>query len=582
MAQKVNYTDQNPDKISSYFRQEKGPLTIVTISGLLYNGGMVAGPLFEGYLAQCLFDIISGTKTFNDMLQLALVYLGIIVAVQSLRYVKRFYVRRFANNINRCMKRILYNSLVHKSKAELAKESAGSLMTKAISDVDACAEGMRKFTTEIFDTGVVLIAYSVMLLIYDWRLALISGIFPPIAYYLAQKLRKPVTASAAAFKQANAQLSDITMDQVVNNLTYRLASQKENQQTVYEKQLDDYEAKAVRAGIWETAMPPLYLVISLAGVIPIIYFGSQNVLQTGWVSWNIAAFTTFLSCFNKLATKSSKAAKLFNSVQKAQVSWQRIKPLMVKPVSDTDLPAAPAVSLTARNVGFHYPDGPQIITDFNLKAVKGQTIGLTGPVASGKSTLGRLFLNEYPYQGDIEINGQPLNSFDTPALSTLVSYLGHDCELLNDTIENNVLMGDAGDCTLYLQMAGLLKEVEEMEDGIQTNIGPAGMRLSGGQQARLALARLLAHPKPVTILDDPFAAVDKPMELGIWNNMQGYLADHIVLLISHRLYLFPQFDQVIWLADAKPVVSTHEKLLATNREYAALYQMQTQEDQPHE
>ena len=84
-----------------------------------------------------------------------------IAAVQGVRYIKRLYVRRFANNINRRMKHILYADLVHRSRSELDREGSGAVLTKAISDVDACAEGMRKFTTEIFDTGVVLVCYGV-------------------------------------------------------------------------------------------------------------------------------------------------------------------------------------------------------------------------------------------------------------------------------------------------------------------------------------------------------------------------------------------------------------------------------------
>lgn len=105
------------------------------------------------------------------MLYLVTAYVAVIAVVQISRYIKRFYVRRFANNVNRRMKQILYRSLVLKSRASLREEGEGDIMTKAILDVDDCAEGMRKFTTEIFDTGVALAAYAGMLLWYDWRLA---------------------------------------------------------------------------------------------------------------------------------------------------------------------------------------------------------------------------------------------------------------------------------------------------------------------------------------------------------------------------------------------------------------------------
>ena len=144
----------DPQRITWYFTQEKRTLAVVTVSGLLYNAGLLAGPLFEGRLVGTLLDVLNGTQTAKYMALLALAYLATIAAVQGVRCIKRLYVRRFANDINRRMKHMLYADLVHRSKKELDREGSGAVLTKAISDVDACAEGMRKFTTEIFDTGV--------------------------------------------------------------------------------------------------------------------------------------------------------------------------------------------------------------------------------------------------------------------------------------------------------------------------------------------------------------------------------------------------------------------------------------------
>ena len=170
----MNKKKLHPDRILDYFRAEWKVLALITVSGLIYNLGLMAGPWFEGKMAGCLMRILSGAERFPAMLRPASAYVIVIGLVQLARYIKRFYVRRFANNVNRRMKRILYRTLVHKSRVELEKESAGNVITKAISDVDDCVEGMRKFTTEIFDTGVALLGYMGMLFYYDWRLALCS------------------------------------------------------------------------------------------------------------------------------------------------------------------------------------------------------------------------------------------------------------------------------------------------------------------------------------------------------------------------------------------------------------------------
>ena len=115
------------------------------------------------------------------------------------------------------------------------------------------------------------------------------------------------------------------------------------------------------------------------------------------------------------------------------------------------------------------------------------------------------------------------------------------------------------------------EEVKEMDDGIQTLVGNGGVRLSGGQGKRLALARTLCHKKPVLVLDDPFSALDKSTERQIFANLKEQSKNNIVLLISHRLYLFPQMDQIIWMEDGKTVVGTHEELLANVTEYRKLF-----------
>lgn len=560
-----------PNRILLYFKAEWVVLFIVTVSGLIYNVGLLAGPWFEGRMTGCLIDILNGKKTFSDMLVLVAFYVAAIAVVQVCRYVKRFYVRRFANNVNRRMKGILYDSLIHKTKSELEAEGAGNVMTKAILDVDDCAEGMRKFTTEIFDTGVALAAYAGMLFYYDWRLALLCMIFPPVSYVLAEKLKVVVQKTGAAYKEQSGRLSSATLDRATNAITYRVFGCEEQRKQSYEDNLLAYEKAAIKANIWNTALVPLYRVISMASVLFILYFGSKNVLGTGWKVWNVAAFTTFLSCYSKLAVKSSRAAKLFNAVHKAQVSWKRIKPLMMPMEEPKKVPEKKPQTLEIKNLSFAYPGKREIVNDVNLTAKPGQIIGVTGPVACGKSTLGKIFLCEYPYQGSIEFGGKELSQMDAIDRTGMIGYLGHDPELFNDTIENNIRMGNPMDANTFLKTVCFENEVAAMEKGIQTMVGNGGVRLSGGQGQRLALARTLAHKKPVMILDDPFSALDKTTEVEVFENVRKLASDSIVILISHRLYLFPQMDQVIWMNNGQIKVSDHETLMKTVPEYAELF-----------
>lgn len=616
-----------PDRILDYFRAEWSILAAVTVSGLIYNVGLLAGPWFEGKLAECLMQILTGERTYMTMVRLALGYVTAIGIVQLARYVKRFYVRRFANNINRRMKMTLYRALVQKSRAELEQEGAGNVMTKAISDVDDCVEGMRKFTTEIFDTGVALVCYVGMLLFYDWKLALVCMIFPPISYGIAERMKVVVQKTGAAYKEQTGKLNAATLDRITNAITYRVFGCEEERANSYETVLTDYEHAAVRANIWNTALSPLYKVISMGGVVLILSIGARNVLGMSETVWTIATFTTFLSCYTKLSEKSSKAAKLFNAVHKAQASWKRIFPYMEragkmmedektervekieKSKKTEETPKTAQVgsaedcdqldkekretgaSLWVEHLTFAYPGGENIFEDISFQAKPGQIIGVTGPVACGKSTLGKSFLCEYPYQGHIYY-GTAEKKWDVSQMtkeerSQLIAYLGHDPELQGDSVKHNVLMGEDGNVWEWLSMVRLDHEIAEMESQEETFVGNRGVRLSGGQAARLALARTLFHAvgtkkhenedikvKPILLLDDPFSALDKQTERQIFEQIRGLSENMIVILFSHRLHLFPELDQVIWMNQKHAVCGDHETLMQEIPLYAELYRAQ--------
>lgn len=387
--------------------------------------------------------------------------------------------------------------------------------------------------------------------------------------------------AGASYKKAAGALSAATLDRAENAVTYRVYGCEDTRAGLYEGALGHYEKTAVRNNVWQSALPPLYLAASEAGVLFILWFGAKNVLGTGWSSWDIAAFTTFLSCFTKLTVKSSKVAKLFNAVQKAEVSWKRIKPLMQSPEQLEPLAIPAAEEVTLENLSFAYGD-TTIFSGLTLMACPGEMIGVTGPVACGKSTFGRVFLCESLYEGSVRFGKRELSTLTPREIAATVGYLGHDPELSADTLEHNVLCGSEQEVTPYFQAVAFQEEVLAMEKQAETVIGSSGTRLSGGQAQRLALARTLAHPRPLMILDDPFSALDRKTEDTVFANLQDYAKDKVVFLISHRLYHFPQMQKVIFMEDGKTTVGTHGELMASVPAYRRLYESQTGGEQHEE
>lgn len=566
-------------ELKKYFLKERKVLLVVTITGIVYNLGMVAGPWFEGQMVQLLCDVLLGKRQASQLAIVAASYVAVIGVVQGMRYLKRLYVRKFANNVSRSMRLTLFENLLYQNlggrstqgasssdglhgacDSHSVRDDSGSVMAKIISDADQCVEGMRKFVTEIFDTGVVMIAYAAMLIYYDFRLTIIAMIFPPIAYILAEKLKKVVTENTARSRESLSRLNADTLERVSNAVTYRVYGQETNRNREYESSLDDYERKAVRANIWENIMPPLYLAISMIGAIVILWFGSKNVIGTGWRPWDVAAFTTYFACYRKLAAKASKSAKLFNSVQKAKVSWGRIKPYLQNLSTPDSLPSLEG-SLSVSDLSFAYPSAASgrkyLFNGANFSVKPGQIVALSGPVACGKTTLGKILIGEQPYEGCIKVGEQVLSA-EGDSYDWRIGYMGHQPQLFSGTIEENICMGAAGsggqlDVWDALRLVCMDEEVRNFSDGINTYIGSEGMALSGGQQARIALARTLYHKRHILVLDDPFSALDSETEAKIFKNLKEYASDCVVILITHRQELFSQMDSVLWIEDGKVV-----------------------------
>jgi ATP-binding cassette subfamily B multidrug efflux pump len=448
-------------------------------------------------------------------------------------------------------------------------------MTRALSDVDLCVEGMRKFTTEVFDTGVLMASYFAAMLYYDVRITLTGAIFIPVAMLIAEKLKTVIYKYSLAYRKESSVNAGMTYDLIENAMLYRINGLEMQTWEKYRRELNDLQDKAVKANILENSMQPVYNVIAMLGVIMVIYLGGSRVIAG---TWTVGVFSTYMIMFAALATKASKAAKLFNSVQKSQISWQRIKPYLSEYKSKTasENIEKKHTSLYIDNLNFQYPGGKEnIIENISFNAEQGEIIGITGSIASGKTTLGIALLGLQPYTGSIRIDGRELRDYTEYERSRMISFLGHDPQLLSDTIYNNITLGDDQDIQAVLQDVCFDADLAGMPEGINTLVGNSGIRLSGGQQARIALARTLLKKSKIIILDDPFAAVDMQTEENIIANLRKNYQDCLILLISHRLAIFSNIDRIVLLQnDHKVRYGTHQEQMESSDFYASIYSLQ--------
>ena len=234
--------------------------------------------------------------------------------------------------------------------------------------------------------------------------------------------------------------------------------------------------------------------------------------------------------------------------------------------------------IALEHVSFSY-DKRKIIDDVSLTIPQRTTTAIVGPSGGGKSTLCNLIARFWDVDaGRVTLGGVDVKEYSMNSLMSNFSFVFQTVYLFADTIENNILMGEKKDAGTFLKMVCMEKEVAAMDDAEQSLIGSGGVRLSGGQAQRLALARTLAHQRPLLILDDPFSALDRATEAEIFAHLRHLAADSVVILISHRLYLFPELDRAIWLENGEAKVGTHEELVGNTPDYAAQFDAQREEN----
>ena len=558
------------DRMLSYWAREWKVVAAIVLSGTLCNGCMSLGPVLQGRV----IDLLAAGGTGAAIWRAVGVYALAIALIQLARFCKRYTVRMFTNRTGVTMRREVYARLLRRPMAELEHERAGDLMTRVVSDVNACTFGMRKLTTETFDTGVLMIGYLATMLAQDARLTLIACACVPLAMFAAARMKTVIYRCTKAYRTQLSLVGELTVESVEHATLYRVTGTEALHRERYEGQLAALERRAVLANVLEGSMESIYRVVALLGLIALVLIGGRKVVDG---AWTLGGFSAYVTIFVAFATRASHAAKLFNTLQKARVSWTRVKPYLGELPSETGraLPDASPYALAIEHLRFAYPgEESPVLTDVCLTARAGQLIGVTGPVASGKSTLATVLQGFYGYQGSVTLNGVELRALSAAAVAACVAVTAHDPQLLSDSIENNIRLGDDGDMDAVLRDVCFDKDLRAMPDGVRTMVGASGVRLSGGQQARLSLARALHRGAPVLVLDDPFAAVDVPTEKRILRNLRERYADRLILLISHRVSCFDQTDAVLLLDHGASVLAPHKQLLESAPVYRALFEAQ--------
>ena len=239
-------------------------------------------------------------------------------------------------------------------------------------------------------------------------------------------------------------------------------------------------------------------------------------------------------------------------------------------------------SIAISNITFKYQD-ENVLNDFSLEVLKGQTVALVGQSGSGKSTIANLLTRFYDVNnGSILIDGTDIKQLNLHSLRGLIGLVTQDSILFNDTIKANISLGkeEATDDEIIeaLKIANAYEFVKELPNGIYTNIGDSGNKLSGGQKQRLSIARAVLKNPPIMILDEATSALDTESEKLVQIALENMMQNRTSIVIAHRLSTIQKANKIVVMQKGRIVEQgTHEELIALNGTYNKLVSMQSLE-----
>ncbi|HLP11872.1 MAG TPA: ATP-binding cassette domain-containing protein, partial [Flavobacteriales bacterium] len=315
----------------------------------------------------------------------------------------------------------------------------------------------------------------------------------------------------------------------------------------------------------------------------LVWIGGNMVFDDG-KTFTGEQFIGFVIVFSQLMRPVQGIASAVSAIHKGMASIDRIDAIADSEVTVLDKQgAANSVAFENKieysNVEFRYADKP-VLNKVSLEIKKGQTVALVGPSGSGKSTMADLLPRFYDVQGgELKIDGVNVKDVEQKALRRLFGIVSQESILFNDSILNNIALGDVNpDLNRAIEAAKIANAhefIEKTEEGYHSNIGDRGTKLSGGQRQRLCIARAVYKNPPVLILDEATSALDTESEKLVQEALENVMKNRTVLVIAHRLSTVQNADKIIVLEDGNIVEQgTHAELVAKNGLYNKLVKMQ--------
>lgn len=464
------------------------------------------------------------------------------------------------------------------------KNRTGDLMARATNDLKAISITAGFGILTLIDSTAFMITILItMCLLVSWKLTLAAILPLPIMAIIMKiygdRIHKRFTEAQDAFGDLNDRvLQSIGGVRVIR--AYVL--EKDDEKEFHQMTEDVYNKNIQVAKIDSLFEPTIRILVGLSYIIGLGY-GSYLVFQQQITLGQLVSFNVYLGM---IVWPMFAIGELMNVMQRGNASLDRVqetldyKPDVLNPSASKEL-VVPDVILFD-SVQFQYPSSAVTnLNDINLRVNRGETIGVVGKTGSGKTTLVKQLLREYPKgQGELSINGTSIDEINLQKLRSWIGYVPQDHVLFSKSVKENILFGNLESATEEqleeaIRLASFNQDIEMLPEGLETLVGEKGVALSGGQKQRISIARALIRNPEILILDDSLSAVDAKTEQNIIQNIKKERSGKTTIITTHRMTAVQHADQIIVLEDGKIMEhGSHEQLLQKNGWYKEQFEIQ--------
>ena len=592
---KLSYNENNEKggdnmirSLTSYISQHRTRFIIGVIFALVNSLAL----LVPNYIIQRFVDgLVQQTISVSKSIQLVgvLFAAGVISYLSQLIYLRTIFYQGIRYQAE--LRQSMFDKLLTLRQPFYEKFRSGDLMTRMTTDIDMMGNMLSWGTIIALGDGLYLIAIIVVMSwVVSWQAALVSSLplvlFGIAIYYIGQQVDQRYERS----REEVTKLSNEVLEVVEGVRVIRSYTTTQVEQARFSERTQQARDKTNDYIVYNASYGPVSRFFSGLSTAAGLLYGGYMV-KAGQIT--VGQFVAFQMYLGMLSDFVWGAADLVAIYKQANISFNKISELITYP-DEVAVPGQVDIdqidSIEWRDYSFTYPNDTQpTLKDISLTLKRGQTLGIVGKTGSGKSTLVRQMLRQFPVENTEQflLNDRPITDYAINQIESLISYVPQEHIMFSRTVRYNIEFGlkEATEKQVMdaVDWADLSKDLARMPAGLDTIVGEKGVTLSGGQKQRISIARALIRQPELLILDDSLSAVDAQTERTIIDHIARVRQDKTNMIVSHRLSAVQSADLIIVMEQGRVVESgTSEQLMAQKGWYYEQYLRQQVEGDHHE